>query len=470
MKQPNILFIMTDQMRADALGCAGGWARTPNLDRLAAGGTRFQDCTTTSPVCIPARVSLATGLYAHNTGVWQNMPYTLSPESDTWMQRVRDAGYATSVFGKTHLHPHRGDLRDREHLLHGYGLDTVDEIGGPRASARIGSHMTDLWEREGYLSAYREDYRERFAVKPHVVRPSVLPFELYADVYVGRRSAEYLERYDEDRPWFCWVSFGGPHEPWDTPEPYASMYDPADMPAPAPRPETGSPRRPAGVLDEKLGLYPAGAVTAEDIRAMRANYAGNVSLIDEQIGEILAVVESRGEMENTVIVFTSDHGELNGDHGAIYKECFLDGCLRVPMIVSTPESRGAGLGRVSETPIEWIDAGATILDLIGASQPEGRFARSLCCEVESPFAPVREEALSELFGEVCIVTKEWKMAVNRDGEPYLLFHRPSDPQEQDNLAGSEAHAEIRGELTRRMTRRIVSSLTDRAEGRGVPGG
>jgi choline-sulfatase len=202
---------------------------------------------------------------------------------------------------------------------------------------------------------------------------------------------------------------------------------------------------------------------------MRANYAGNVTLIDEQIGEILGVVESRGEMENTVVVFTSDHGELNGDHGLIYKECFLDGCLRVPMIVSTPETRGARLGRISQTPIEWIDAGATILDLIGASQPDGRFARSLLPEVEAPFAPVREEAISELFGEVCIVTEDWKMAVNRNGEPYLLFHRPSDPQEQYNLVSSSEHAEIRTELTSRMLRRIVSSLTDRAEGRGVPG-
>ena len=135
-------------------------------------------------------------------------------------------GYRTSLFGKTHLHPHRGDLRDREHLLNSWGIDDVNEIGGPRASATVMSHMTALWEEKGLLEAYREDYRERFANKPHVARPSVLPLEMYADVYVGQQAKTYIENFEHDQPWFCWVSFGGPHEPWDAPEPYASMYDP----------------------------------------------------------------------------------------------------------------------------------------------------------------------------------------------------------------------------------------------------
>ena len=137
MVKPNILLLMTDQQRADALGCSGGWLETPHMDRIAAGGVRFENCITNSPVCIPARLSLATGLYPHNTGVWTNQPSQLNAEQPTWMQRVRDAGYRTSLFGKTHLHPHNGDLRDREYLMKTYGLDDVDEIGGPRASARV---------------------------------------------------------------------------------------------------------------------------------------------------------------------------------------------------------------------------------------------------------------------------------------------------------------------------------------------
>ena len=221
---------MTDQQRADALSVVGGWVPTPNLDRLAGEGTRFTNCITTSPVCVPARLSLSTGLYPHQTGVWKNQPSQPSPEQPTWMQRVRAAGYRTSLFGKTHLHPHQGDLREREGLMNAYGLDDVDEIGGPRASARVLSHMTATWQAAGVWEAYRADYEERFRDKPHMVRPSPLGLEHYADAYVGQRALQYLEDYDRAEPWCCWVSFGGPHEPWDAPEPYASLCDPATMP------------------------------------------------------------------------------------------------------------------------------------------------------------------------------------------------------------------------------------------------
>ena len=242
MTNPNILFLMTDQQRWDAMSCAGDWVETPALDRIAAEGVRFTQCVTTTPICIPARVTLATGRYPHNNAVWNNLQYTMPPDAPTWMRAIRDLGYRTSLFGKTHLHPHQGDLREREHLLNAYGLDDIDEIGGPRASAQVMSHMTAGWEAKGLLEAYREDYAERFANKPHVVRPSVLPLEDYIDVYVGQQAKRYLENYDRDEPWCCWVSFGGPHEPWDAPEPFASMYDPEAMPAPVARPVDDRPR------------------------------------------------------------------------------------------------------------------------------------------------------------------------------------------------------------------------------------
>ncbi|MFP4444250.1 MAG: sulfatase-like hydrolase/transferase, partial [Spirochaetia bacterium] len=182
MNKPNILFIMTDQMRRDAMGTTGGWVKTPNLDRIAGEGVNFSRCVTNSPVCIPARISLAAGRYPHNTGVWHNFRHDMPRETPTWMRAVREAGYRTSVFGKTHLHRNAGDLRDREYLVHAYGLDDVDEIGGPRASARLLSHMTERWQKLGLWEKYQEDYRERFDKKPFAVRPSVLPLEEYADV------------------------------------------------------------------------------------------------------------------------------------------------------------------------------------------------------------------------------------------------------------------------------------------------
>jgi arylsulfatase A-like enzyme len=146
--KPNILLLMTDQQRWDAMSCSGNWVQTPNMDWIASEGMQFTNCVTASPVCVPARLSLATGLYPHNTGVWNNMRHTMSPETPTWMQVVHIAGYRTSLFGKTHFTPHRNgdDLRTREYLLHAYGLDDVDEIPGPRASRQVLSHMTAEWQ------------------------------------------------------------------------------------------------------------------------------------------------------------------------------------------------------------------------------------------------------------------------------------------------------------------------------------
>ena len=244
----NILFLMTDQQRWDAMGCSGGWVDTPNLDRIAAEGVRFSDCVATSPLCVPMRVTLATGAYPHNNGVWGHVPHAVPADADHWIREIRNLGYRTSLFGKTHLHPHgASDLRDKEDLLHALGLDDVDEIGGPRASTSGMSHMTAIWEAKGLLEAYRDDFRERSANRSWVVRPSVLPLEDYYDVYVGQQAKRYLSSYDRDEPWFCWVSWGGPHQPWDTPEPYAGMYDPASMPQPAMN-GTDAPR-PKGRMD-----------------------------------------------------------------------------------------------------------------------------------------------------------------------------------------------------------------------------
>ena len=453
MARPNILFLMTDQQRADALGCAGGWVETPNLDRLAAEGVRFSNAITTCPVCVPARLSLATGLHCHTTGVWRNCNHRLDPALPNWMRALREAGYRTSLFGKTHLHPHGGDLRDREELMHAYGLDDVDEIGGPRASARLLSHMTARWWDLGLWEAYREDYRERFANRPHVVRPSTLPLEEYADVYVGRRAAEYLAAYDRDQPWFCWVSFGGPHEPWDTPEPYASRYRPEAMPVPTPVPEWTA--APGGVLHDRLRQRPA--LTPEETAAMRADYAGNVSLIDEQIGRIFRIVEERGEWENTIIALVSDHGELNGDHGLIYKETFLDGCLRIPFLVRTPATAQTGTGQVCTAPVELPDIGPTLAELAGVPLPYQHFACSVAPCLQDSTARPRPDALAEYDGELALVTDEWKLALNASGQPYLLFHRPSDPAELTNRVTDPACQNVLCDLQQRLLQRLATS-------------
>jgi len=429
MKKPNILFIMTDQQRWDAMGCSGGWVRTQNLDRIATEGVRFSNCVTNSPVCIPARVSLATGLYPHNTGIWDNLEYDMPADTPTWMQAIRTAGYRTSLFGKTHLHHHHGDIREREHLLHAYGLDDVDEIGGPRASARLLSHMTERWQKAGLWESYQEDYRERFAIKPHRVRPSPLPLEEYADVYVGQQAKQYLKNYDRSEPWFCWVSFGGPHEPWDAPEPYASMYNPSDMPKPIASTH-GIHCSPEERWTERAA---APELTPDETSSMRANYAGNITLIDDQIGEILQAIEAKGELDNTVIMFTSDHGEMNGDHGLIYKSCFMNGSVRVPLLVRTPQTlRMPVAGTVSHAPVELFDIGPTLVELAKGELRHQQFAKSLCSALEDPAAEPRDYVVSEVNGEVMYMDHKWKFVLNANGAPCLLFDLEKDPDEQKN--------------------------------------
>ena len=473
MAKPNILLLMTDQQRWDGMGCSGDWVETPNMDRIAAEGIRFTNCVTNSPICVPTRLSMATGHYPHSTGVWNNFDHALNPDVSTWMQAVRDAGYRNSLFGKTHLHPHSilstesiqreseagaietNDLRDRESWMNAYGLDDVDEIAGPRASARTLTYMTEMWDQKGVWDAYRVDYEARFKNKSWVVRPSSHTLEDYADVYVGQQAKSYLEGYDRDEPWFCWVSFGGPHEPWDTPEPYASKYNPETMPDPIARPKETN--RPKGTLDERYAHQTIDFEPGEEKR-LRADYAGNITLIDDQIGEILDAIETRDELDNTVIVFVSDHGEMNGDFGLIYKSTFLNGAVRVPLLIRTPDTVGSSLaGKICESPVEWFDVGPTLVELAGGTIDFTQFAKSLCPVLQDPETEHRSEAISEYAGDIMLLNREWKCAINRDGQVYLLFDVKNDQDEVNNLAGDPEMEGVEQALRLRILERVAQA-------------
>ncbi len=452
--KPNILFIMTDQQRWDAMGCSGGWVQTPNMDKIASEGVRYTNCVTTSPVCVPARLSLATGLYAHNTGVWNNGKHKLAAETPTWMKAIRDLGYRTSLFGKTHLHTTNGDLRKREHLMHAYGLDDVNEIGGPRANMSCISYMTEMWKEKGLWKAYQDDYKDRFKTKPHLVRPTPLGLENDADVYVGQQAKQYLKNYDQHEPWFCWVSFGGPHEPWDSPQPYASKYNPNDMPPPALRQDAGN--RPRGSLDNLMkNKKKSPKFEKEDIAKMRADYAGNVTLIDDQIGDILDVIQDRGELDNTVIVFCSDHGEMNGDHGLIYKSNFLNGAVRIPLLVRTPETlKNDEVNRVCESPVEWIDIGPTLVEMAGGKLEHRQFGKTLSPTLTDTEANHRNYAISQISKETMLLNQEWKIALNRENKAYLLFNVQEDPDETNNLAGLPKMRDLEHQLSSQILEHI----------------
>lgn len=459
MYKPNILFIMADQFRWDGIGEHGHWVDTPNLDKIAEEGICFMNCVTNSPVCVPARISLATGLYPHNTGIWSYMDCDMEEGTPTWMKAIQEAGYRTSIFGKTHLHHHKGDLRDREYLMKSYGFDDIYEIGGPRANMVVKSYMTDEWEQRGFLKKYIDDYEDRFSTKEYMVRPSPLPLEEYHDVHIAQKAKKYLENYDDDRPWFCMLSFGGPHEPWDTPEPFASMYDPRSMPTAIPRATQDKGARPKGYLDQLMEMKRASPpLTESEIANLRADYAGNITLIDRQIGEIIDLLKQRQELNNTMIVFTSDHGEMNGDHGLLYKSNFLKSSVQIPCMIRMPETMiQTCAGAVYDGVVELNDIGPTLAEVAGGKIKHQQFGQSLLPVLKNLDQAHRNSALAEINEEVMLLTDEWKIALNKEGECYLLFDLKNDPDEQNNLASFNSAKEIILNLKAMILQRLLTS-------------
>lgn len=318
--------------------------------------------------------------------------------------------------------------------------------------------MIETWARAGVLDAFRQDMERRAGPQGVFdVECSPIPLDLFPDVYVARKATAFLERQEQVAPWFCCVSFPGPHPPWDAPEPYASLYEPMDMP-PA-LAEIEEPfERPVGVLDTHPSRkFPT---TEENVSGMRAAYAGKVALIDEQIGMLLDVIEARGELNDTVIVLTSDHGEMAGDCGLMHKSQFLNGAVRIPLVVSAPHLLLAAAGGVrSSAHVELMDVGAFMADVAGAGNQPMHYAMSFRKSVIDPAASHLAFSVSELKGELMYFDDNWKMAVNALGECYLLFDRRTDPMEARNLAGDPTFREVCAELSLKLFKHLVSTRT-----------
>ena len=247
------------------------------------------------------------------------------------------------------------------------------------------------------------------------------------------------------------------------------MFDPAGMPPPLPRIQDTA-TRPTGGLDHHFEVYDRRQrevskipLNTDTACQLRANYAGKVALIDAHIGRILDVIEARGELDNTILVFTSDHGEMNGDHGLVYKSNFLNGAARIPLVISTPAMRASQSGGgICASPAELIDVGATLADLAGATWDWEQFGVSLAPTLDTPGARHREDALCEFEGEVMLLTDRWKAAINREGQLYLLIDRQADADEQHNLAGCPEHRETGDRLRLRILERLAQSQKQQA--------
>jgi choline-sulfatase len=454
---------MTDQQRGDCLSAAGHPAiRTPNMDRLAAEGVSFSRFYTTSPVCMPARSSFASGLYCHNHGQWSN--YGRLPEdADTYMKRLRAEGYRTCHIGKSHLYVHEAGahMRDFVPYMQALGFDDVLETTGPWATVTVDSMLTDHWKEKGICDLFRNDYLKRREVgSVKAIWPSPMPEGEGPDDFVGRTAVSYLEGYDRDEPFCTFVGFGGPHEPWDPPKSWAERY------ADTPPPDTLPPAEAHEWLSEAAVSYQNACtheIPPESRVAIQRLYYAKISHVDEWFGKIFMALEKKGVLDNTAIVFWSDHGERCGDRNGLFKGFYYDESARVPFMVRTPDRLNAG--KTAATLASTVDGPATILDLAGCKPGIG-FGTSLLPAVRDPGARSHDAVFSEIVGRGAngktsmIRTDQWKMVVEDTGEALQLFDMEQDPKELENLAGREDMRSRETDLRCRMLDWRLATETD----------
>lgn len=373
-KQPNYLFLFPDQWRWDFLGCdeSGVPVRTPNVDKLAERGVRFRQCRTNSPLCAPARAALAQGVRYDRCQV-PNNGYDTPADAETFFQHLRAAGYRVATCGKNDLHKATfwKGLDGWTQLLGQYGFtEAIDHSGKMDCAnwgqlSKGGPHCSyaSYLHRKGLFDAYHDDYERRYRemTAPTADWPSPLEAIDYTDEVCGRAGATLLERFPLEGPWMLWVNFPGPHDPFDPPETWQRWYDGVDFPEPVQHNPT-------------YGGKPY------DIQQVRRNYAACCEGIDRWLGRYLDLIEQRGELDNTVVIFASDHGEMLGDYQRFNKAVPHEGSVHVPLVMAGPgvERRGT-----SDALVELIDLSATMLDMAGLAVPEHFEAKSLLPQLRS---------------------------------------------------------------------------------------
>lgn len=387
---PNLLFIMTDQQRFDALSGHGGWIKTPNLDGLAAAGVDLRGHFAQAPVCVPSRCTLFSGYYPHAHGVLENN-VSLPGRLPHLLKILRQHDYHLTYAGKNHMLP------DAELAAN------VDHYAPPEMMARPSP------EREAYVRLEKEAYhhlctRDSFGSG----RYHDFPDEVTTSGMIAAQTLGDLGAAPVDRPWCMVTSFSDPHVPHLAPRRFAALYPEDGIPLPhwTPPPAGTKHRR----IAVKRGAQGADRATSAEQRHYRAVYGAMCSYVDELIGRILAALQARPDADRTVIVFVSDHGDFCWDHGMVKKDLLLyDALLHVPAIIHWPARLAPRV--VTETLTEHADMLPTLLDLLGLAVPPGCQGRSfgplLCGETS--------RHRDEIHAEVCY---PWMRSEHETAESY----------------------------------------------------
>ncbi len=456
--RPNIIFIITDQQRYDTISALGfPYVDTPNLDRLVHEGVSFTNNFVTAASCSPARASLFTGYYPHTTGIYRNA----EPWQHSWIENLNKAGYYCANIGKMHTYPYEIPMGFHERFV----VENKDRY-------LEGRYYFDRWDcalqANGFVKPQRELYRKRHDYKDRLgAFEWELPDHLHSDFYVGDFAAWWLRTRPKTEPLFLQIGFPGPHPPYDPIPRYLEPYMKRDLPLPEIAPEELEAQPPAQKEYNKHNtevdhdsiawtLNP----TREQLHRLRAHYLANVTMIDEKVGLIMSALEEKDYLDNTVIIFTSDHGDCLGDHGHIQKWTMYDIITRTPLIVWGPGYFKGG--RTIDGLVQQFDIAPVIHELAGAECPDSWEAESLMPLLkgeasgdhrEYVFAEQRQDSVNSVVANTELITmvrnKDWKLVHYLGDEDFgELYDLQNDPGEHRNLWAVSEHRQKREELLR----------------------
>lgn len=481
----NVLFIITDQQRADHLSCYGNNVlKTPNLDSLASEGIRFTNAFCNNPICMPNRATLLTGLYPNIHGVRSN-GINLPLNVPTITQTLQKMGYRTRAIGKLHLQfwgpPYKRKFKSAEcwgdwmadevgsnHVrenfpLPYYGFDEVELVTG-HGNFLSGHYLFD-WLAER-APQYIEPMKERFRVINNfqlLYCETDLTEEVYSTTYVKERTIAFLERYANhdygEKPFFLFCSFPDPHHPVCPPGRYKDMYSPQNVEIP-PSFDDIKNLNTHPFLGYNLPLFRGSFLresTKEEVKKFIALTYGSIAMIDDAIGQILASIDKLNLSDTTMIIFTSDHGDLMGDHGLLLKgPAPFIGVLRVPLIWKVPGITQSG--SISNSLVSSVDIPKTILNLLDIPEryhPSKMQGFDITPIIENPNNKIRDYCLimeDEELGPkgplYCrlnhIITEDYKLTVYEGIKGYGdLFDRKNDPYELNNLWYNENYKDVK---------------------------
>ena len=424
----NLLLISFDQWRGDWSDPNAPTLPLPALFNLARTGWYAKRCYTSSPHCVPARMSWLTGLAPSQLGITCNADVSLPADAPSLIRDLRHQGWHTAVVGKTHWTSHfqKVDLRENTLLLNQLGFDQSCEVAGPRALRRVSCELTEAWRQAGFLEKQRADLKRRYGAgrsrSAWCVRPTLLPNPLYPDIWIAEQGLKALQEMPHEQPWLLWISFVGPHEPFDTPRPWHGMHKSNQLPLAKAKSEW------IATLPESCELKQCarswnGLLTSADIKACRADYADHMRLLDDQLGLLLSGLQNRKDHPRTAVLATSDHGELLGDGGMLYKANFLEGAIRVPFVYKPPQQSSKAEGGQSNRPLSLTGLFQQVLTNLpagGALKPLKQWARR------------QPGAVVEFGSERLYIHGPLKLCVDAKGQPLWATHIGKDPDEQRN--------------------------------------